>query len=121
MFTVRVEESFAAAHFLSEYEGKCERLHGHNYLVRAYARGGELGKGGMLLDFSAFRKALREVLGEFDHRNLNDFPEFGNCPSAERIAMAVFARLRAALPAAPLSAVEVFESPGSMARYEEGE
>lgn len=121
MFTVRVEEGFAAAHFLSEYEGKCERLHGHNYLVRAYARGAELGKGGMLLDFTAFRRALKEAISEFDHRNLNDFPEFGNCPSAERIARAVYKRLKALLPGAPLSAVEVFESPGSMARYEEGE
>ena len=118
VFTVRVEASFAAAHFLTHYHGKCERLHGHNYLVRAYAQGQELDEGGMLLDFGALKGALREVLGALDHSLLNDIPEFSGDPSAERIAAWIFHRLSILLPGAPLSAVEVFETDTSMARYE---
>lgn len=120
MYTVRVEASFAAAHFLTHYQGKCERLHGHNYLVRAYARGEDLDEGGMLLDFGALKGSLREVLGGLDHSLLNDIEEFRGDPSAERIAAFVFKRLAALLPGAPLEAVEVFETDTSMARYEPG-
>jgi len=118
MYYVRVEADFSAAHFLSHYHGKCERLHGHNYLVRAWATGAELDEGGMVLDFGDLKDALRKVVGELDHRNLNDFPVFRDDPSAERIARHVFDSIAEILPAAPLQAVEVFETPTSMARYE---
>jgi 6-pyruvoyltetrahydropterin/6-carboxytetrahydropterin synthase len=118
MYIVRVEAGFAAAHFLSHYRGKCERLHGHNYKVRAYARGAGLGEGGMLLDFGALKGALREVLAGLDHGLLNDVAVFEDDPSAERIAEFIFRALAARLPSAPLQAVEVFETDTSMARYE---
>jgi len=118
MYSVRVEASFAAAHFLSHYHGKCERLHGHNYKVLAYARGPSLDAGGMLLDFGELKGALRSVLETIDHSLLNDRPEFEGDPSSERIAEYVFKSLAAQLPGAPLQAVEVFETETSMARYE---
>lgn len=118
MYSVRVEAGFAAAHYLEHYEGKCERLHGHNYRVRAWAKGGELGPGGMLLDFGRLKDALRRVLEVLDHSLLNDLICFEGDPSAERIARYVYERLRELLPDAPLSAVEVFETETSMARYE---
>jgi 6-pyruvoyltetrahydropterin/6-carboxytetrahydropterin synthase len=118
MYLVRVEADFAAAHFLRHYEGKCERLHGHNYKVRAWARGPSLGPGGMLLDFGELKTALRGVLEGLDHSLLNDRPEFDDDPSAERIAELVFKALALRLPSAPLQAVEVFETETSMARYE---
>ncbi len=118
MYRIRVEAEFAAAHFLSHYRGKCERLHGHNYRVRAWARGEKLGPGGMLLDFGELKLALRAVLEALDHSNLNDIPSFEGDPSAERIAEHVFRALAERLPGSPLEAVEVFETPTSMARYE---
>ncbi len=118
MYSVRVESDFAAAHHLSHYHGKCERLHGHNYRVRVWARGETLGEGGMLLDFGVLKGALREVLAALDHADLNAIPEFDDDPSAERIAFHIFSRLAERLPGAPLAAVEVYETPGSMARYE---
>lgn len=118
MYLVRVEADFAAAHFLSHYNGKCERMHGHNYKVRVWARGAVLDEGGMLLDFGELKGALRKVLEDFDHHLLNDDPVFKNDPSAERIAAAIFERVAALLPGAPLHAVEVFETETSMARYE---
>ena len=118
MYLVRVEADFAAAHFLSHYKGKCERMHGHNYKVRVWARGAVLDEGGMLLDFGELKGALRKVLEDFDHHLLNDDPVFRNDPSAERIAAAIFERVATRLPGAPLHAVEVFETETSMARYE---
>jgi len=118
MYRIRVEAEFAAAHFLSHYRGKCERLHGHNYLVRAWAGGEKLGSGGMLLDFGELKAALRAVLEKLDHSNLNEIQTFDGDPSAERIAEYVFRELARSLPGAPLEAVEVFETPTSMARYE---
>jgi len=117
MYEIRVEADFAAAHFLADYHGKCERLHGHNYRVLAHARGAELDSGGMLLDFGVLKKALRDVCDALDHTNLNDLPVFANNPSAERIAEYVFRELSRALPGAPLFAVDVYETPTSRARY----
>jgi 6-pyruvoyltetrahydropterin/6-carboxytetrahydropterin synthase len=117
MYEIRVESDFAAAHFLADYHGKCERLHGHNYRVLAHARGDTLDGGGMLVDFGVLKGALRDVCGKLDHSNLNDLSVFQNNPSAERIAKYVFDELMALLPGVNLSAVDVYETPTSRARY----
>lgn len=132
MFETRVEADFAAAHFLQDYHGKCENLHGHNYKVFAHARGEELDEGGMLLDFTILKGKLREVCKNLDHTNLNDLCEngesvFAQNPSAERIAKYIFEHLFAALKkcdeengtknAEKLCCVDVFETETSRARY----
>ena len=122
MYQVRVEAEFAAAHFLSHYRGKCEKLHGHNYRVRLWVRGTELDEGGMLADFSLLKKALNDSIAPLDHSKLNDIEIFQNDPSAERIAKFVFDKVKEKLPelgidSSLLWAVDVFESARSMARY----
>lgn len=122
MYEVRVEADFAAAHFLTHYNGKCERLHGHNYRVRIWARGTELDDGGMLIDFGILKGLLRDICARLDHQNLNDFSVFAGDPSAERIAKYIFDELEGSLSAqgqdrSILYAVEVYETPTSMARY----
>ena len=122
MYKVRVEEEFSAAHFLSHYQGKCEKLHGHNYKVRLWLKGANLDEGGMLADFSLLKKALKEVLSIFDHSNLNDMELFKNDPSAERIAGFIYNEIEKKLSefgidSSLLSAVDVFENSRSMARY----
>ncbi|MGN0728709.1 6-carboxytetrahydropterin synthase QueD [Treponema sp.] len=125
MFEVRVTADFSAAHFLKDYNGKCENLHGHNYKVFAHVRGTELDEGGMLMDFSRLKKTLREVCSEIDHTNLNDIKAFQQNPSAERIAVFIFNRIIEKIPLlkksdeskAWLYAVDVFETETSRARY----
>jgi len=122
MYYARVEEEFSAAHFLSHYNGKCEKLHGHNYRVRVWLCGENLNEGGMLIDFSLIKKKLREVLAVLDHSNLNDMEIFNNDPSAERIAKFIFKEIQKKLPdeetVKPLLwAVDVYENSRSMARY----
>ncbi len=118
MYTVRVEAGFSAAHYLTEYHGKCERLHGHNYRLRAFARGDSLDKAGMLVDFGILKGCLRSVADRLDHSNLNELAELENSPSAERIARYIFGEMLRMEPGLPLCAVEVFETDTSMARYE---
>jgi 6-pyruvoyltetrahydropterin/6-carboxytetrahydropterin synthase len=120
MFEIRVEADFAAAHFLQNYHGKCENLHGHNYIVHAHIRGGTVDAGGMLADFSVVKKYLRAVCEELDHTHLNDIAEFNQNPSAEHIAQYIFQKLNILLEAKKITglyAVDVFETPTSRARY----
>jgi 6-pyruvoyltetrahydropterin/6-carboxytetrahydropterin synthase len=118
MYTVRIEDGFAAAHFLTRYHGKCERLHGHNYKVFITAAGRELDEGGMLLDFGILKSALRTVTTELDHSSLNDHPAFADgCPSAERIARFIYEKMHAQLPQTNFTLVEVFETDRNRATY----
>lgn len=121
MFEVRVEDDFAAAHFLRDYHGKCEALHGHNYKVFVHVRGKELNEGGMLLDFTQLKAALKKVLSTLDHTNLNDNPFFDQNPSAERIALYICQNVQAELDAQKkdvrLYSVDVFETDRNRATY----
>ncbi len=121
MFEVRVEDDFAAAHFLRDYNGKCEALHGHNYKVFVHVRGKELNEGGMLLDFTQLKAALKKVLATLDHTNLNDNPFFDQNPSAERIALYICQNVQAELDAQKkdvrLYSVDVFETDRNRATY----
>ena len=130
MFEVRVEADFAAAHFLRDYNGKCENLHGHNYKVYAHVRGEKLNEGGMLMDFTQLKGALRTVCKSIDHTNLNDLEIFDQNPSAERIAMFIYNGIikkkkkngvdlsdEPGKSTPVLFAVDVFETDTSRARY----
>jgi 6-pyruvoyltetrahydropterin/6-carboxytetrahydropterin synthase len=118
MFRVRVEAEFAAAHRIVHYHGKCERVHGHNYKVRVWVSGEALSEGGMLIDFGILKGALKSIIDEsLDHRDLNEIPDFEDDPSAERIARYLYSRLSLALPSVIISAVDVYETPTSMASY----
>lgn len=129
MFEVRVKDDFAAAHFLRDYNGKCENLHGHNYTVYVHVEGNTLDDGGMLLDFTLLKASLKEVLSKIDHTNLNDIKEFDQNPSAERIAMYIYKNLVENLKSkkidlslnspngTKISKVDVFETEKNRARY----
>jgi len=123
MYYLRVETDFAAAHFLTHYHGKCEKLHGHNYRVRLWVKSSELNEGGMAVDFSVLKKALKDTVECLDHSNLNDLEVFRNDPSAERISRYIYDAVKNKIPPAgtdaKIHAVDVFETPGSMARYTE--
>ena len=123
MYTLRVVGAFEAAHRVVNYPGKCDRLHGHNWVVEATFQGTQLDELGMLIDFKIAKKALAEILDEFDHYYLNDFPPFkdGVNPTAENLARIIYERLeaRTEVQASPaeLTALTVWESPKSSVTY----
>jgi 6-pyruvoyltetrahydropterin/6-carboxytetrahydropterin synthase len=119
MFEIVVEKSFSAAHFLPSFPGKCQRLHGHNYRVRAFLRGDFLDESGMLADFGAVKEALAAVVDRYDHYCLNEVPDFEAVPpSTENVARRIGEALaQYDFGPARLHRVEVWETPIQAAAY----
>jgi 6-pyruvoyltetrahydropterin/6-carboxytetrahydropterin synthase len=121
MFTVSVQAHYDAAHFLKNYKGKCERLHGHRYVVEAAVQTQELNEAGIAFDFVDLKRHLRDLAEELDHRNLNDLPQFqGVETSAENQARYFYEELRSRLPpevAEGLLYTRVWETPTQWAQY----
>ena len=67
MYQLVVEDHFDAAHYLPEYRGKCERMHGHRFKVVVRASATSLGDDGMAYDFAEMKRLLREAMAELDH------------------------------------------------------
>jgi len=85
--------SFEAAHHLPWHTGRCRRLHGHHYRLDVTVEG-PVGDHGVVLDFDDLRSVVeREIVGEWDHRLLNDVLEN---PTAELVAQEAWKRLEAA-------------------------
>ncbi|HXA18045.1 MAG TPA: 6-carboxytetrahydropterin synthase [Thermoanaerobaculia bacterium] len=88
-FTVRVSARFEAAHFLREYRGISEPLHGHSYKVEAdlAARAGGVDSDAIAVDFVTARRKLEALAKRLDYGCINDVPPFDEInPSAENIA-----------------------------------
>ena len=119
MFEVSVESHFDAAHFLRDYHGKCENLHGHRYNVILSIKSDKLDKGGMAYDFELLKKHLNAVLDDFDHHSLNDVPPFDEInPSAENIAVTICQRCKPLLgKKVVISKVQVWETPNNQITY----
>jgi 6-pyruvoyltetrahydropterin/6-carboxytetrahydropterin synthase len=91
MYEVSVDETFAAAHHLRNYKGKCEDLHGHNYKVRVTLAGAELDATGLLYDFVHLKQVIQGVIRTLDHKYLNELKPFDVLnPSAENIARHIY-------------------------------
>ncbi|MBQ9316437.1 MAG: 6-carboxytetrahydropterin synthase [Atopobiaceae bacterium] len=71
MYGLKTEASFDSAHFLTDYYGKCENLHGHRWRVVVYLEQESLQADGtmkdMVLDFGVFKRAVRAVADSIDH------------------------------------------------------
>ena len=119
MYRLVVEKYFSSAHRLRDYEGKCEILHGHNYRVNLSLEGEELNSIGLLIDFKEVKALLDKLLGELDHRLLNEHPYFQKeNPSAENIARFLYQQVSKNLPSGvKVSEVRVWESDGCGASY----
>jgi 6-pyruvoyltetrahydropterin/6-carboxytetrahydropterin synthase len=124
MYEVQVEVPFSAAHHLEGYAGRCARVHGHRWKVRAIVRGRSAGPWGMLVDVRRLRALLESLLQRFEGCDLNLDPLFcGSNPSAENLATEIYRLIHrapllgGAVDGAWLQAVEVEETPGSAARY----
>ena len=95
MYEVFVERDFAAAHYLRDYPGNCEHLHGHNWIVRVYVRTEDLNDIDVGIDFRDLKRAVDRVLKELDHTNINEHPSFRDKnPSSENIARFIYGRVR---------------------------
>lgn len=119
MYEIRVETEFAAAHFLREYQGKCENLHGHNWKVEVRFRSEKLDKAGMLMDFKHAREAVHSAIEGFDHKYLNDIEDFKQTnPTTENIARILYHAIGSKMPeGVKVSSVTCWESERCAATY----
>jgi len=120
MYEVTIRKSFSAAHLLREIGGKCEELHGHNFIVEISAAAEMLNQEGLVIDFRLLKRWTDEVLDQIDHKYLNELPFFkGMNPSSENIARFLYERIgEKAKPAKiPLSRVTVWESESARVSY----
>ena len=71
MYGLKTEGAFDSAHFLTDYYGKCENLHGHRWRVVVTIGEEALQTEGtmkdMVLDFGVFKKAVRALADSLDH------------------------------------------------------
>ncbi|MFC2158040.1 6-pyruvoyl tetrahydropterin synthase family protein [Acidobacteriota bacterium] len=109
---LKVKSKFQAAHFLENYKGKCERVHGHTFHVEAEIKVTELDRAGIGIDFTGIKKKLDEILP--DHTHLNEVYDFP--PSAENISRHLFDQLKEFFPITKLT---VWESEDASATYSE--
>ena len=122
MYILNVRAHYDSAHFLRSYKGKCERLHGHRYVVEAGLAFERLGEGGMAYDFTDAKLHLRAIADSLDHENLNDLPPFAEMEtSAENQARYIYDEVKRRLGevGANLLYVRVWETPNQWAQYSE--
>lgn len=116
MYELMVEDTFDAAHALRGYEGPCENLHGHTWKVQVFIKGDKLNNIGLLADFRDIKKALRNILAEFDHKHLNELKLFKlENPSSENLAKIIFEKMKTKIKFT--GKVTVWESATSSASY----
>ncbi len=119
MFELKAQMYFSAAHHLLNYNGKCENMHGHNWLVEAFVQGTELDKSNILVDYKVIKSNLKEVLDYLDHKDINELPEFAEIsPSSEVLAKYIYGKMKERIPLT--SKVSVWETSTSCASYWEG-
>lgn len=93
------EFSFEAAHRLPNVppDHKCFRLHGHSFRCEVHVSGPLDAQLGWVLDFAELKAAVQPIIGQLDHRYLNEIDGLEN-PTSENLAIWIWDRLRPSLP-----------------------
>ena len=107
-----VKQKFSAAHYLENYKGKCEKMHGHTFEIEVAIGAHELDKAGISFDFSQVKAYLKSILP--DHQVLNEIFDFS--PSAENLARYFYHKIREKYP---VVRVIIWESEQAAAVYSE--
>ncbi len=137
MYELKTEACFDSAHFLTDYYGKCENLHGHRWRMVVYLQQATLQKEGtmrdMVLDFGVFKQEVRAIADELDHTFLVEKDSLSPVTvtalksegfsltilpfrtTAENLARYVCERLTAR--DLPVYQVDIYETPSNCATY----
>ena len=140
MYELTTEWHFDSAHFLTDYYGKCENLHGHRWKVVATLAQDELQAEGtmkdMVVDFGVFKKDVRSVVDELDHTFLVEEGSLAPATiaalehegfsllvlpfrtTAENLARYLFDKIAGL--GYPVARIDVFETPLNCATYTKG-
>jgi 6-pyruvoyltetrahydropterin/6-carboxytetrahydropterin synthase len=106
MYFVEKRIEVSASHNLClDYESKCQKVHGHNFIITVYCKSNILNSNGMVVDFTK----IKEEVMFADHDHLNDIFDFN--PTAENIAEYLCNKIPKCYR------VDVQESEGNIATY----
>ena len=112
-WTIRVKKKFNAAHYLTNYKGGDEPVHGHTWTVECFFKVEKLDPAGVGIDFVDIERFLSEILP--DYRLLNEVYDFS--PSAENVAKHLYGVIKERFP--QLVKVVVWETENCGAEYSE--
>ena len=115
-FTLTKLFHFEAAHTLPNVppDHQCARMHGHSYKVEVSVSGPVDPAAGWLIDHAEISRVVKPLIGELDHRYLNDIPGLEN-PTFEQLAVWLWRKLKPSL--AGLSEIAIHETPTSRCIY----
>jgi len=114
--TVSKKVRFDAAHFLPNYIGKCQNLHGHSWSIEIAVEGPVDEHSGMVVDFTILSTFLKGICNTFDHTLLNG--KIPN-PTAENIVKYIKEQSTInGIGGKGLRWIKVWESEDSMAMWE---
>ena len=139
MYYLRTKQSFDAAHFLKNYEGKCRNIHGHRWnvvveIASEYIQE-EGANRGMVFDFGDLKAKLKQICEELDHaliceegalkaKTLEALQEeefrivlVPFTPTAENFARYIYQKMKETFQ--EVCKVAVYETPDNCAMYEE--
>jgi len=107
---LKTETQIEIAHFLPNYQGPCQQLHGHSVKVVVEVEGDVNPKTGMVIDFVKLKKPIKEL----DHKELNLFLDI---PTAENLANYLISKIIESLDEEKIQQiwVTVYETPKSFA------
>ena len=137
MYGLKTEASFDSAHFLTDYYGKCENLHGHRWRMVVRIESPDLQADGtmkdMVMDFGVFKRAVRALAEELDHTFLVEEGSLADATlaalEAEGFSLAIlpfrttaenlarYACERLTEQGLPVSQVDMYETPNNCAVY----
>lgn len=121
MYKITVKSHFSAAHRLRGYQGKCENLHGHNWMVKATVAAIDLNKIGIVIDFHDLKEMLSKAVESLDHKYLNELHYFKKInPTSENIAKFIYDKLNSKFKNrdVKLISVDIGETGTSYATYQ---
>jgi len=141
-FSLVSEMTFDAAHRLSNYVGKCERIHGHTYKILVEVSANSLNNWGAVLDFGDLKKIMKDYIdAKYDHKLLlfindpinkeiskampTDWIYWMNTnTSAENIAKEIYTEIKILFKTytkekIDINKVTVYETPKNAATYQE--
>ncbi len=121
LWQLSIRKEFCAGHALRNYEGKCEKLHGHNFEVEVKVQGEKLDNNiEYLIDFKILKVKLKEILNTLDHCILNETKPFDTInPTSENLAQYIYQQMGKALQdyAVEMHSVTVAEKSAQSATY----
>ncbi len=96
MYSLAVSDHVMIAHsFVGEIFGPAQQLHGATFAVEMEVRRAQLDADGLVCDIGRALATLKEILGAFNYRNLDELPEFrGRNTTTEVLAGEIFRRLK---------------------------